>query len=55
MDALQKLPAAGYETPFWMPSLWPSHLMFLSLTWQNGGEPYAEDGSEATFASEEGI
>ncbi|MCU1432091.1 MAG: transporter substrate-binding protein, partial [Actinotalea sp.] len=55
MDALQKLQAAGYETPFWMPSLWPSHLMFLSLTWQNGGEPYAEDGSEATFASEEGI
>ena len=29
--------------------------MFLSLLWQNGGEPYAEDGSKATFDSDEGI
>jgi multiple sugar transport system substrate-binding protein len=39
MEALDKLKAAGYEQPFWMPALWPSHLMFLSLTWQGGGEP----------------
>ncbi|GIG28413.1 ABC transporter substrate-binding protein [Cellulomonas marina] len=55
MDALDKLQAAGYETPFWSPTLWPAHLMFYSLTWQNGGEPFAEDGSEATFGSPEGV
>jgi len=54
-EALDKLKAAGYAQPFWMPSLWPSHLMFLSLLWQNGGEPYSEDGSKATFDSEEGV
>jgi multiple sugar transport system substrate-binding protein len=52
---LQELQQSGAETPFWMPTKWPSHLMFLSLLWQNGGEPYSEDGSEATFDSEEGI
>ncbi len=25
-----------------MPNRWPAHLMFLSLLWQNGGEPFAE-------------
>jgi multiple sugar transport system substrate-binding protein len=54
MDALDKLKAAGFETPFWMPSLWPSHLMFLTLSWQNGEAPYGEDGSEATYDSEAG-
>ena len=54
-EALDKLKAAGYEQPFWMPSLWPSHLMFLSLLWQNGGEPYAADGASATFDSAEGV
>jgi multiple sugar transport system substrate-binding protein len=53
--ALDALKGAGQATPFWMPSRWPAHLMFLSLLWQNGGEPYAEDGSRATFDSEEGI
>ena len=53
--ALDKLKAAGYAQPFWMPSLWPSHLMFLSLLWQNGGEPYSADGAEATFDSEAGV
>ena len=33
---------------------WPAHLMFLSLLWQSGGQPYAEDGTEATFAAEAG-
>lgn len=55
MAALDALKAAGYDTPFWMPSRWPAHLMFLSLIWQNGGQPYSEDGSEAQFASEEGV
>ena len=54
-QALQSLQEAGQDQPFWMPSRWPSHLMFLSLLWQNGGEPYAEDGSKATFDSDEGI
>ena len=52
-DALDKLKAAGYETPFWMPTRWPSHLMNLSLLWQNGGEPYGDDG--ATFDSAAGV
>jgi multiple sugar transport system substrate-binding protein len=43
------------ETPFWMPNRWPAHLMFLSLLWQFGGEPYAEDGSEALFGSDAGV
>ncbi len=55
MEALDKLKSAGMENPFWMPSRWPAHLMFLSLLWQNGGEPYAEDGSRATFDSEAGV
>jgi len=55
MAALDALQAAGYQQPFWMPARWPGHLMFLSLLWQNGGEPYAEDGSEARFGSEEGV
>jgi multiple sugar transport system substrate-binding protein len=54
-EALAKLKAAGFATPFWMPALWPGHLMELSLIWQNGGEPYSEDGSEATFDSAEGV
>jgi multiple sugar transport system substrate-binding protein len=54
-EACQKLQDAGYKQPFWMPGQWPAHLMFFSLVWQNGGEPYAQDGSEATFGSDEGI
>ena len=53
--ALDALKATGIANPFWMPGRWPAHLMFLSLLWQNGGEPYAEDGSKATFDSEAGI
>ncbi len=55
MEALDKLQAAGYEQPFWMPNLWPSHLMYLSLAWQNGAEVYAEDGSQASFDSPEAL
>jgi multiple sugar transport system substrate-binding protein len=53
--ALKQLQGKGEAHPFWMPSRWPAHLMFLSLLWQNGGEPYAKDGSKATFDSDQGI
>jgi multiple sugar transport system substrate-binding protein len=52
LAALQK---AGVATPFWMPNRWPAHLMFLSLLWQNGGEPYSADGLKATYNSPEGV
>jgi multiple sugar transport system substrate-binding protein len=55
MEALEALKAAGFETPFWMPTLWPSHLIYLSLMWQQGEEPYGEDGTEAAFDSEAGV
>ena len=45
----------GVAQPFWMPSLWPAHLIFYSLIWQNGGAPYSEDGKTATFNSPEGV
>ncbi len=54
-EACKKLQEAGYDEPMWMPNLWPASIMFLSLLWQFGGEPYAEDGSEATFGSEAGV
>ncbi len=54
-EALDKLKSGNNATPFWMPSRWPAHLMFLSVLWQNGGEPYAEDGSKATFDSDAGV
>ncbi|NHC45484.1 ABC transporter substrate-binding protein [Motilibacter aurantiacus] len=55
MATLDQLKSSGTANPFWMPTRWPAHLMFLSLLWQNGGEPYAEDGTKATFDSEEGV
>jgi multiple sugar transport system substrate-binding protein len=54
-EACQKLQKAGFDTPFWMPNKWPGHLMFLSLLWQNGGQPYADDGSEATYGDDAGV
>jgi multiple sugar transport system substrate-binding protein len=54
MDALDKLKAAGYDQPFWMPTLWPAHLIWLSLMWQQGEEPYG-DGTEAAYDSEAGV
>lgn len=53
--ALDALQAAGYETPFWMPSRWPAHLMNLTLQWQFGGSPYGDAGEEAQFDSEAGV
>jgi len=52
---LGALQGAGVATPFWMPNQWPAHLMFLSLLWQNGGEPYSADGLTATYNSPEGV
>jgi multiple sugar transport system substrate-binding protein len=52
---LKAIQSAGEKQPFWMPNRWPAQLMFLSLLWQNGGEPYAPDGSKALFASDEGV
>lgn len=54
-EALVKLEEAGFETPFWMPARWPSHLMNLSLLWQNGGDPYNGEEATATFDSPEGV
>lgn len=55
MAALDKLKSKGNDQPFWMPNRWPAHLMFLSLLWQNGGEPYDGENAKATFDSDEGI
>ena len=55
MDALDKLKKAGYDTPFWMPTLWPSHLIYLSLMWQQGQEPYGDDGQAAAYDSDAGV
>ncbi|MDP9219163.1 MAG: ABC transporter substrate-binding protein [Actinomycetota bacterium] len=52
--ALEKLKSA-VPSPFWMPSLWPAHLMFMSLVWQFGGEPWGSDGTKAGFAGDEGV
>jgi multiple sugar transport system substrate-binding protein len=52
---LRAMVGAGVKTPFWMPNLWPAHLIFLSLLWQFGGEPYAADGGKATFDSDAGV
>jgi len=38
-----------------MPNRWPAHLMFLSLLWQAGGEPYSADGLKATYNSPAGV
>jgi len=46
---------SGVTEPFWMPNKWPAHLMFLSLLWQGGGEPYSADGSRATYNSPAGV
>jgi len=52
LEALQK---GGVAKPFWMPNRWPANLMFLSLLWQAGGEPYSADGLKATYNSQAGV
>ena len=54
-SVLDTVTEEGVEKPFWMPNRWPAHLMFLSLLWQFGGEPYAADGSKALFDSDAGV
>jgi multiple sugar transport system substrate-binding protein len=54
-QTVAKIKSGGLQSPFWMPSLWPAHLIFYSLIWQNGGTPYSEDGQTATFNSAEGV
>src|SRR3954471_1891017 len=53
-DALARLKANGFAHPFWIPTTWPAHLMFESLLWQHGGAPFADDGSDVSFATEAG-
>jgi multiple sugar transport system substrate-binding protein len=53
--ALDKLKGKANANPFWMPNKWPAHLMFLSILWQNGGEPYDVEGNKATFDSDAGV
>jgi multiple sugar transport system substrate-binding protein len=55
MAAMDKLKQSGVEQPFWQSSTWPTHLMFMSLLWQNGGDLYNADATEATWNSPEGV
>jgi multiple sugar transport system substrate-binding protein len=55
MAAMDKLKESGVEQPFWQSSTWPAHLMFMSLLWQNGGDLYNADATEATWNSPEGV
>jgi multiple sugar transport system substrate-binding protein len=53
--ALKAMKAAGIANPFWVTSTWPAHLMWWSLIYQFGGEPYSEDGETAQFNSDAGV
>ncbi|MDX3235114.1 ABC transporter substrate-binding protein [Streptomyces sp. ME03-5709C] len=53
--ALGKLAAGGAKQPFWMPNAWPAHLIFLSLLWQHGGQPFNADVTKAAFDSDAGV
>ncbi|WP_165986599.1 ABC transporter substrate-binding protein [Streptomyces sp. YIM 98790] len=52
---LAELTDAGIDKPFWMPSKWPAHLMFMTLLWQFGGELYSADGTAAEWGSDAGV
>lgn len=54
-SALAELRDAGVDHPFWMPSKWPAHLMFMTLLWQFGGELYNAEGTAAEWGSEAGV
>ena len=53
--ALKELQGAGIQNPFWVTSTWPVHLMWWTLVYQFGGEPYNADGSQALFNSDAGV
>jgi multiple sugar transport system substrate-binding protein len=54
-EALARLKRSGFTHPFWLPTLWPAHLMFQSLLWQFGGAPFSADASRVTFAGDAGV
>jgi multiple sugar transport system substrate-binding protein len=53
--ALKEMKGKGVENPFWVTSTWPAHLMWWTLAYQFGGEPYSADGSKAQFNSDAGV
>jgi multiple sugar transport system substrate-binding protein len=53
--ALKEMKSSGVESPFWVTSTWPAHLMWWSLIYQFGGQPYNQDGSQAQFNSDAGV
>jgi multiple sugar transport system substrate-binding protein len=53
--ALKEMKSSGVENPFWVTSTWPAHLMWWSLAYQFGGQPYNEGGSQAQFNSDAGV
>ena len=53
--ALQAMKSKGVQSPFWVTSTWPAHLMWMSLNWQFGGQLYSEDASQAMFNTDAGV
>jgi multiple sugar transport system substrate-binding protein len=53
--ALKEMKSSGVESPFWVTSTWPAHLMWWSLAYQFGGAPYNEGGTQAQFNSDAGV
>jgi multiple sugar transport system substrate-binding protein len=54
-SALKDAEGKGAQNPFWVTSTWPIMWMWWSLTYQFGGAPYNEDGSQAQFNSDAGV
>lgn len=55
MSALEDLKAKGIQGHWVSPFLFLGGLQFQTLLWQNGGELYSEDGTEARFNSDAGV
>jgi multiple sugar transport system substrate-binding protein len=53
--ALQAMKSKGVQSPFWVTSTWPAHLMWMTLNWQFGGQLYNEDASQAMFNTDAGV
>jgi multiple sugar transport system substrate-binding protein len=53
--ALQTMKSKGVEHPFWVTSTWPSHLMWMTLNWQFGGQLYNQDATQAMFNTDAGV
>jgi multiple sugar transport system substrate-binding protein len=54
-DACRGLQEVGFAEPCWIPNGFPALQIFLSLLWQNGGEVYNADFTEANFSSDEAV